>query len=559
MKRHIGIARRLSTLLALAVGFPLAAQTPLGTAVTYQGQLKDGGAAANGPHAMVFRLYDAVSAGNQVGPTLIFDGSHGNPPPVQVTGGLFSVDLDFGALAYSGEERWLEITVEGTTLVPRQRLAAAPYALALPGLRAGLEMVDQAQTSYTTAHLSEGWQSFTAGADGQLTAIDIGRDFLAGRVITFRIYEGTGNSGALLASQSSTVPPGDGFHRVHFDSPATVVSGQTYTLDFDEPQQERWRIAGGNPYPNGVSSISPDFDFMFRTVVFDPAGGLTIDRNVAMDGDLAIAGNCTVSGSASIANRVGVGTDSPTMSLEVSGPASFYNRPALGVSNGFGGEYLYLHSASDPSLIWPASGALRFGSESSPGSGYVEHMRIQGDGKVGIGTTAPGGFRLAVNGEAAKPGGGSWANFSDSRLKRDIAPMTGTLERLLSLRGYTFEYTPEAVEKRLAAPGRQMGLLAEEVERVFPDWVQRDAEGYRYVTERATTALLVEALRDLRAEKDRQIAQRDAQLAELRRQHGERDAALAELRRQHADLLARLERLEADRSGEVVRGRNTGP
>jgi hypothetical protein len=149
-------------------------------------------------------------------------------------------------------------------------------------------------------------------------------------------------------------------------------------------------------------------------------------------------------------------------------------------------------------------------------------------GNVGIGTPDPLTFKLAVNGVAAKPGGEQWAQFSDSRLKHDITPMSATLDRLLSLRGYEFEYTPEAIANKLALPGRQVGLLAEEVERVFPDWVARDAEGYRYVTERGTTALLVEALRDLRDEKN----------AELSRLRADKDAEIAELR-------VRLARLEA--------------
>ncbi|MEP0842569.1 MAG: tail fiber domain-containing protein [Phycisphaerae bacterium] len=532
MTLRIGQAQRLCILLALAAAAPLTAQTPPGMAVTYQGLLKGSGAPAEGPHDMVFRLYNAVSGGNQIGPTLIFDGSHGNPPPVQVTGGLFSVQLDFGALAYNGEDRWLEITVEGTTLAPRQRLTAAPYALALPGLAAGPgTFVDQAQDAHTLNYSSPGWQSFTAGVDGELRAVDVGRSFSSSQSVTFQIRAGTGYGGQVLATQASFVPAGSGLHRVYFDPPPTLVKAQVYTLTYTAPFIiNSWWLASGNPYPNGQFhlSLSEDYDLHFRTIMFGPAAGLAMDR------DLAIAGNCTVSGLASIANRVGVGTAAPTMSLEVSGPISHYGKPALGVSNGAGGEYLYLHSAPNPSLIWPRTGALRFGSELEPGSDYVELMRINGNGTVGIGTTTPGSFRLAVNGDAAKPGGGSWSAFSDSRLKRDIAPLSGTLDRLLSLRGYTFEYAPEAVEKRLAAPGRQMGLLAEEVERVFPDWVERDADGYRYVTERATTALLVEALRDLRAEKDRQIAERDAQLAELRREQ--------------AELRARLDRIEADRS-----------
>lgn len=149
---------------------------------------------------------------------------------------------------------------------------------------------------------------------------------------------------------------------------------------------------------------------------------------------------------------------------------------------------------------------------------------------VGIGTSSPGSFALAVVGTAAKTGGGSWSVFCDERLKHDIKPLAGTLDRLLQLRGYTFEYNASAVAERLALPGTQIGLMAQEVERVFPDWVAKDENGYRYVTERATTALMVEALRDLRSEKDREIEAIKAR------------AAKSELENQ--ELKARLERLE---------------
>lgn len=115
-----------AVLLAAAAGTAMA--QPVSSAITYQGQLKSGGSPTDGNVAMVFRLFDAPTGGNQVGPTLTFDGLGGNPPPVSVTGGLFTVGLDFEAAAYDGQERWLEIVVQGTPLTPRQRLAATPYA-----------------------------------------------------------------------------------------------------------------------------------------------------------------------------------------------------------------------------------------------------------------------------------------------------------------------------------------------------------------------------------------------------------------------------------------------
>ena len=53
-----------------------------------------------------------------------------------VSGGLFTADLDFGAAAFDGQARWLEVAVRPgastgayTTLAPRRALLANPYAL----------------------------------------------------------------------------------------------------------------------------------------------------------------------------------------------------------------------------------------------------------------------------------------------------------------------------------------------------------------------------------------------------------------------------------------------
>lgn len=148
-------------------------------------------------------------------------------------------------------------------------------------------------------------------------------------------------------------------------------------------------------------------------------------------------------------------------------------------------------------------------------------------GAVGIGAD-PGAFTLVCNGDAAKPGGGSWANFSDARLKRDIAPIApGMLDRLLSLHGRTFEYVEDAIRDRLGLPGQQTGLIAQEVEQVFPEWIGRDDEGYLYVTERGLTAIVVEALRELRAEKHAEIEALRAAADELEQRLARIEARLA--------------------------------
>ncbi|HYN89411.1 MAG TPA: hypothetical protein VER55_12820, partial [Ardenticatenaceae bacterium] len=108
---------------------PNEAQAPLGSAFTYQGQLLIGGEPASGRYDFEFRLFGAASGGALLGGPVALD-------DVEVQVGRFTVELDFGAGAFNGQARWLEIRVrEGgsdgayTPLSPRQRLAPAPYAL----------------------------------------------------------------------------------------------------------------------------------------------------------------------------------------------------------------------------------------------------------------------------------------------------------------------------------------------------------------------------------------------------------------------------------------------
>lgn len=99
---------------------------------------------------------------------------------------------------------------------------------------------------------------------------------------------------------------------------------------------------------------------------------------------------------------------------------------------------------------------------------------------------------------------GTWTTFSDFRLKRDIAAIDHPLDTLLGLHGQSFEYIdPPAA---MARPGRRMGFIAQDVERVLPQWVGEDERGYKMVTPTGFEALSVEALRELRAEKDAEIA-----------------------------------------------------
>ena len=129
--RHLNNSRKkfiLFTvlLILLAVSGTAQAQT---TSFSYQGKLDDGGNPASGAYDFEFRLFDALSGGTQIGSTFTVN-------DLNVATGIFTTTLDFGAAAFPGANRWLQISVRPgastgayTTLTPRQQVLSTSYAI----------------------------------------------------------------------------------------------------------------------------------------------------------------------------------------------------------------------------------------------------------------------------------------------------------------------------------------------------------------------------------------------------------------------------------------------
>lgn len=120
--------RLLSKLLATSLlGAGLAAADPLGSAFTYQGQLDNNGAPANGDFDFEFALYSSASGGTAIDTIELDDQA--------VSAGLVNASLDFTDVPYDGQALWIEVGVRATgdgsftALSPRQAISAAPYAL----------------------------------------------------------------------------------------------------------------------------------------------------------------------------------------------------------------------------------------------------------------------------------------------------------------------------------------------------------------------------------------------------------------------------------------------
>ena len=105
------------------------------------------------------------------------------------------------------------------------------------------------------------------------------------------------------------------------------------------------------------------------------------------------------------------------------------------------------------------SGVIRIGTEGTQAATYIAGIQASGLAvSTGVGITADG--RLGVR-------------ASSARYKEAVKPMDKASEAILSLKPVTFRYRKELDPK--ATP--QFGLVAEEVAKVDPDLVARDAAG----------------------------------------------------------------------------------
>lgn len=102
------------------------------------------------------------------------------------------------------------------------------------------------------------------------------------------------------------------------------------------------------------------------------------------------------------------------------------------------------------------------------------------------------GFNLAGNLDCAVPSGGP----SDLALKKEVHPLHSTLDQLDQLNGVTWQWKDRAEYGSYA----EMGLIAQDVEKVYPAAVTENSAGVKYVQYQALIGPLVEAVKELNHE-----------------------------------------------------------
>lgn len=226
-----------------------------------------------------------------------------------------------------------------------------------------------------------------------------------------------------------------------------------------------WIRAYGSKQVYINSFLRADGGIASGSVVSDGPGTIRATGDMRTDGNLRVQGVLTcLQGTCPTGNVMRM-----TPNLHLNSPAA--NAVIINWDNG---------AAATDSVFRVGNGAS------------VDVMVVKASGRVGIGMTpAPSDTLFTVNGLASNTSG-VWAVFSDRRLKKDISPINDALATLTKLQGVSFNWKDP---KKDAEMGRVRGLIAQDVEKVVPEWVRTNEEGYKSIQTIGMDAMLIEAIK----------------------------------------------------------------
>jgi hypothetical protein len=216
-------------------------------------------------------------------------------------------------------------------------------------------------------------------------------------------------------------------------------------------------------------------------------------------------------------------------------------------ANVSGSNNTFIGYNSGPGTSTPINNATAIGENAQVSASNA--LVLGGTGgdavNVGIGTPTPavtlqvvGDIRVGTSGTngclqnfSGSPLSGSCS--SDARLKTDIQPFSSLLDKVARLQPVHYHWRVTEHPEYHFGSALISGLVAQDVEKVFPDMVSEDARGFKTVNYSELPFLLLESVRELKAENDdlrAQIKSHEASAA--------KDDEIAELRHEIAELRA---------------------
>ena len=98
--------------------------------------------------------------------------------------------------------------------------------------------------------------------------------------------------------------------------------------------------------------------------------------------------------------------------------------------------------------------------------------------------------------------GTSLSSSSDRRYKTEIKPLERALDKVIMLNGVTYKWRVSEFPEQQFDSNTHIGVIAQDVEEIFPELVSTDENGYKSVQYGNFAPVLIEAIKELKAEKD---------------------------------------------------------
>ncbi|MFY9308167.1 MAG: tail fiber domain-containing protein [Bacteroidia bacterium] len=176
---------------------------------------------------------------------------------------------------------------------------------------------------------------------------------------------------------------------------------------------------------------------------------------------------------------IGIGTTSPNAKLDVQG--------TLRIGHGNTAGYQFTEAADDTYMKLSYYNTST--NELTPNIITTTYT-----GLVGIGTLTPS-QALHVVGSICYTGG--IGACSDNRYKRNVTPIPDALNKVLQMNGVYYYWKTEEFPNQKFSENKQIGFIAQDLEKLYPELVFTDKDGYKSVDYSRLTPVLVEAVKEL--------------------------------------------------------------
>ena len=198
---------------------------------------------------------------------------------------------------------------------------------------------------------------------------------------------------------------------------------------------------------------------------------------------------------------VGIGNTNPSERLEVNGNIELTGGDMdLKVSSGYldlrtndASHGLILRTHTGANTNWGGIRVISGGTmQLRADGGSYDQLTLRDGGNVGVGTSTPT-YKLHVIGRLKTTG---INETSDVRLKKNIEPITGALDHVLNMEGVTYNWKKGEFPEMGLNGGKQHGLIAQDLEKIIPELVLTDEEGWKSIEYTHLVPVLIEALKE---------------------------------------------------------------